>query len=56
MLAFTFSIVSDRYDTRKALVRDDAIAIRTAWQRATFCPKRIAARQWRCCGSTSICA
>jgi hypothetical protein len=39
MLAFTFAIVSDRYDTRKELVRDDAIAIRTAWQRADFLPE-----------------
>lgn len=38
MLAFTFAIVSDRYDSRKALVRDDATAIRTAWQRADFLP------------------
>jgi hypothetical protein len=38
MLAFTFSIVAERYDTRMALVRDDAIAIRTAWQRADFLP------------------
>ena len=30
MLAFTFGIVSDRYDARKALVREEANAIRTA--------------------------
>jgi hypothetical protein len=39
MLAFTFSIVAERYDTRMALVRDDAIAIRSAWQRADFLPE-----------------
>ena len=39
MLAFTFSIVADRYDSRRALVRDDAIAIRTAWQRSEFLPE-----------------
>lgn len=38
MLAFTFGIVSERYDSKKALVRDDAIAIHTAWQRADFLP------------------
>ena len=38
MLAFTFGIVSERYDARKALVREDAVAIRTAWQRADFLP------------------
>jgi hypothetical protein len=39
MLAFTFAIVSERYDSRRALVRDDASAIRTAWQRADFLPE-----------------
>jgi hypothetical protein len=39
MLAFTFGIVSERYDAKKALVRDDAIAIRTAWQRSDFLPE-----------------
>ena len=29
----------------KALVREDAVAIRTAWQRWTFCRKRIAPRR-----------
>jgi hypothetical protein len=39
MLAFTFGIVSERHDAKKALVRDDAIAIRTAWQRSDFLPE-----------------
>jgi hypothetical protein len=39
MLAFTFSIVAERYDARRGLVRTDAIAIRTAWQRADFLPE-----------------
>ncbi len=39
MLAFTFGIVSERHDTKKGLVRDDAIAIRTAWQRSGFLPE-----------------
>jgi hypothetical protein len=39
LLAFTFSIASGRYDLRKELVRDDAVAIRTAWQRADFLPE-----------------
>ena len=39
MLAFTFSIVSDRYDTRKGLVREEANAIRTAYARASFLPE-----------------
>ena len=39
MLAFTFAIVSERYDTRKSLVREDAIAIRTARQRTDFLPE-----------------
>lgn len=38
MLAFTFSIAAGRFDTRKELVRNDAGAIRTAWQRADFLP------------------
>lgn len=40
MLAFTFAIVAERYDARKALVREDAIAIRTAWQRSDFLPEQ----------------
>jgi len=36
MLAFTFGMVASRYDARKALVRDEANAIRTAWLRSDF--------------------
>jgi hypothetical protein len=36
MLGFTFSIVAERYDTKKNLVREEANAIRTVWQRADF--------------------
>ena len=39
MLAFTFGIVSERYAARRALVRDEAVAIRTAWQRSDFLPE-----------------
>jgi hypothetical protein len=39
MMAFTFGIVSDRYDARKDLVRQEANAIRTAWQRSDFLPE-----------------
>ncbi len=39
ILAFSFSIVAERYDVRKALVRDDADAIRTAYLRARFLPE-----------------
>ena len=39
IMAFTFGIVSDRYDTRKALVREEAGAIRTAWLRSAFLPE-----------------
>jgi hypothetical protein len=38
MLAFTFGIVSERHDVKKALVREEANAIRTAWQRSDFLP------------------
>jgi hypothetical protein len=38
MLAFTFGIVSDRYDSRKALVREQAITISTAYARTDFLP------------------
>ena len=38
LLAFTFSVVADRYQDRKALVRDDANAIRVAYVRADFLP------------------
>ena len=39
MLAFTFSIVSNRYDARKELVRNEANAIGTAYLRADFLPE-----------------
>jgi len=39
MLAFTFGIVTDRYDARKALVRDEANAIGTAYLRSDFLPE-----------------
>jgi hypothetical protein len=39
VLAFTFGIVSDRYDYRKALVRDEANAIGTAMLRTDFLPE-----------------
>ena len=39
MLAFTFGIVSERHSNKRALVRDEAVAIRTAWQRADFLPE-----------------
>ena len=39
LLAFTFSTVADRYQDRKALVRDDANAIRVAYVRADFVPE-----------------
>ena len=47
MLAFTFAIVSERHDTKRALVREDAIAIRTAWQRSDFLPED-GSRRGRC--------
>ena len=39
MLAFTFGIVSDRYDAKKALIREEANAIRTAFKRSDFLPE-----------------
>ena len=39
MLAFAFGIVSDRYDARKGLVRDEANALRTAYLRSDFLPE-----------------
>ena len=36
MLAFTFSIASGRYDTKKSLVRDEANVLRAIWQRSDF--------------------
>lgn len=39
IMAFTFDIVSDRYDARKGLVRADANAIRTAYHRSDFLPE-----------------
>ena len=39
MLAFSFGIVADRYDTKRELVRQDANAIHTAWRRADFLPE-----------------
>ena len=39
MLAFTFGIVAERHADKRALVRDEAVAIRTAWQRSDFLPE-----------------
>jgi hypothetical protein len=39
ILAFTFGIVSDRYDARRALVREQADAIRTSYLRSDFLPE-----------------
>jgi hypothetical protein len=39
MLAFAFGIVTDRFDARKALIREEAGAIRTAYSRADFLPE-----------------
>jgi hypothetical protein len=39
ILAFTFGMASDRYDSRKELVRQDAGSIRTAFLRSDFLPE-----------------
>jgi hypothetical protein len=39
ILAFTFGIVSNRFDARKGFVREDANAIRTAYHRSDFLPE-----------------
>jgi hypothetical protein len=39
MLAFAFGIVAERHADKRALVRDEAVAIRTAWQRSDFLPE-----------------
>ena len=39
ILAFTFAIVSDRYDNRKALVREQANSIRTSYSQSAFLPE-----------------
>ena len=38
ILAFTFSVASNRLDARKELVRNEANTIRTVWNRADFLP------------------
>jgi len=39
ILVFTFNIVSERYDAKRGLVREEAGAIRTAWFRSDFLPE-----------------
>lgn len=39
ILAFTFSIVTNRFDARRELTREDANAIRNVWLRADFLPE-----------------
>lgn len=48
ILAFTFGIVSNRYDMRRELVRSEANAIRTAFLRSDFLPEpdRALAASW----------
>ena len=43
IVAFTFGIVTDRFQSRKDLVREEANLIRTAWERADFLPDSVAA-------------
>ncbi|HSF88836.1 MAG TPA: DUF4239 domain-containing protein [Saprospiraceae bacterium] len=38
IIAFTFGIVTDRYQARKELVREEANLLRTTWMRAEFLP------------------
>jgi hypothetical protein len=47
MLAFTFGLVADRYDDRKAMVREEANAIGTAYLRSAFLPEAERARAAR---------
>lgn len=39
ILAFTFALVSERFDARKALVRAEADALRTSYSRSEFLPE-----------------
>jgi hypothetical protein len=39
MLAFTFGIVAERHAAKRELVREEAVAIRTAWHRSDFLPE-----------------
>jgi hypothetical protein len=39
ILAFTFGIVANKYDSRRELVRDQANAIRTSYDRSDFLPE-----------------
>ena len=39
LLAFTFGIVAQRHDLKRTLVRNEAVALRTAWQRSDFLPE-----------------
>ncbi|ESU26990.1 hypothetical protein FLJC2902T_23310 [Flavobacterium limnosediminis JC2902] len=39
ILVFTFNIVSERYDTKRSLVRQEAGAIRATWLRSEFLPE-----------------
>jgi hypothetical protein len=38
ILVFAFSIVYNRYDTKKSLIREESNMIRTVWQRSDFLP------------------
>ena len=40
ILAFTFGVVTNRFDTRRELTREDANAIRNAWLRSAFLPEK----------------
>jgi hypothetical protein len=55
VLAFTFGMATARYDARRELVLDDAIAIRTADIRAQQIPGRIAAICEPYCVNTLTC-
>ena len=47
MLAFTFGMAAERFDTRKQLVLDEANAIGTTYLRTAMLPERMASRSTR---------
>lgn len=44
MLAFTFGLAAERHQAKRTLVREEAVAIRTAWDRSDFLPPPVRPR------------
>ena len=56
LLAITMGMASDRFDTRRGLVLEEANAIQTTYLRAGYLPEPASSETGTCCANTCRCA